>query len=153
MPDLNRHSDKPSSLHRLRADASASADELRSFLHQTRGKSPAEVIGLVAQSNLVVATMQAALACSVLVLVLTLVPYALSQRTDTPQATPAAAVQPETPAVTPTAAEPAKVAKTTTPEKPPTTDPAKVADVLGEGGTKTGPASEPKIDINDLLDK
>lgn len=63
-------------LRRLGADVAASSDELREFLQQFRGKSPQEVLGLVAQSGLVRATCTAAVGCVILVAVFTVLPYA-----------------------------------------------------------------------------
>lgn len=63
-------------LRRLGADVAASGDELREFLQQFRGKSPQEVLGLVASSGLVRATCMAAAGCVVLVAVFTVLPYA-----------------------------------------------------------------------------
>jgi hypothetical protein len=63
-------------LRRLGADVVASGDELREFLQQFRGKSPQEVLGLVASSGLVRATCMAAAGCVVLVAVFTVLPYA-----------------------------------------------------------------------------
>ncbi len=62
-------------LRRLGADVAASSDELREFLQQFRGKSPQEVLGLVAHSGLVRATCMAAVGCAILVAVLTILPY------------------------------------------------------------------------------
>lgn len=73
------NSEPASTDHRLRrfgADVAASGDELREFLQQCRGKSPQEVLGLVAQSGLVRATCTAAVGCVILVAVFTILPFA-----------------------------------------------------------------------------
>lgn len=62
----------------LSQDGSASAAELQDFLGQLKGRSPEEVMGAVAQSGLIQSTVMATLGCVALLVVCTIVPYALS---------------------------------------------------------------------------
>ena len=67
-------------LQQTQVDVSATADELRDFIARSRGKSPQEVLGMIAQSGLFQSTALATgLVVGVLVL-LTIVPYALGHR-------------------------------------------------------------------------
>ena len=74
---------KPSSgisgdLQRLKTDASSTAEEVREFIATLKGRTPQEVLGAVSESGLVQATFQAAIACTVLLVVLTVLPWALA---------------------------------------------------------------------------
>lgn len=62
-------------LQRLRRDGAATAGELRQFLGQMRGRSPQEVMGIVAQSSLVQSIAIATVGCAVLLAVGTVIPY------------------------------------------------------------------------------
>lgn len=105
-------------LRRLGADVAASSEELREFVQRFRGKSPQEVLGLVAQSGLVRATGTAAVGCAILVAVFTVLPYAWGRafgRTASSKPAPAAshAAQQQTPAGSPAqtaGSEPAQAA-------------------------------------------
>lgn len=61
----------------LQTDGQASAAELREFLGHLKGRSPEEVMGVVAQSGLIQSTVLATVGCVVLLAVCTIVPYAL----------------------------------------------------------------------------
>lgn len=65
-------------MKRLRTHTAASAAELREFLGQLKGRSPQEVMGIVAQSSLVHGITRASIACGVLLVVCTIIPYAMS---------------------------------------------------------------------------
>ena len=60
-------------LRRLKTDGSASAEELRQFISQLRGRSPQEVMGVVAQSDLFRSILLAAAGCAVLLVALTVI--------------------------------------------------------------------------------
>lgn len=76
-------------LRRLKTEGAASAEELRQFIGQLRGRSPQEVMGVVAQSDLFRSILLAGIGCAVLLVALTVIPYALRE-----PATPTAAAQP-----------------------------------------------------------
>lgn len=67
-----------SNMQRLRVHSSASATELREFLSQLKGRSPQEVMGIVAESSLVQGITRATIASAVLLVVFTIIPYAIS---------------------------------------------------------------------------
>jgi hypothetical protein len=84
MDRKNRNASNPPSLPGagLRRDVrqasegvSASTAELRQFLHDMRGRSPKEMLGMVAQSGLMKATTAAAIGFVVVLVVFTLVPF------------------------------------------------------------------------------
>ncbi len=136
-------------MSRLRANSGATAGELREFVKQLRGRSPQEVIGVVAQSNLIRATAMAALGTIVLLLVFTILPAMMAKPKPI-------AITPPTPAAAPPAAAKTDDTKTTTP------DPAnaakskdkEVADKLGIGETKTAdPKRNPLDSVGDDLFK
>ena len=138
--------------HRAKQGTTASAAELREFVQKLHGKSPQEMLGLVAGSNLIQSTILATIITFVLILAFTIVPYALDRNSPAtakaelpvpaapapaaaPTATAAVAATPATPTAAPTgsAALPA-----TSPNAAP---PDPVLDRLGIGETK---AADPK---------
>jgi hypothetical protein len=156
MQDNHDHSVSTGTLNGLRANAAASAGELREFLERTRGKNPQEVLGLVAQSGLTWALLQATIGCVALLAVLTFVPFVWSKLGGAPAATPKPApeqaAKPEAPAVAnPPRTEPERTATGTNDTKP--ADPDKLNTKLGESGTKTGTPKSPVDDIDKLIDK
>jgi hypothetical protein len=128
--------------NRLREHGGATAAELRDFVRQLKGKNTQEVLGLVAQSGLLRATVLASVATVALVLVLTLVPYAMAKFS--PPEQPAAAA-PSAAAATDTAAPPAD-AGTATDQPPAGTAGSDTATVPTVGG-----ANQPQAN-DDLLD-
>lgn len=128
-PQLNFGGD----LRKLRANTSATVDEVRAFLKEMRGKSPKEMLGVVASSTLVKSTLQAAVVTLVGILLFTIVPYVWNAMFPKTAAVVAPAA-PETPAPTPAAA-PAK-----TPETAPAAEPTpKAVETLGIGEQKDAP--------------
>jgi hypothetical protein len=91
-------------IHRAREGASASAEELREFVAQLRGRSPQEMLGVISASDLVRATVLATVITVVGIAAFTVGPYLWNK--SHPQAAPAAA-----PVAAP--AGPAKPASTT----------------------------------------
>lgn len=65
-------------LQRLKTHGSASVEELRDFISQMHGKSPQEVLGAVAESDLVRSTLIATAGFAVVLVALTIIPYAFS---------------------------------------------------------------------------
>jgi len=65
---------------RLKTEGAATVAELREFLGQMRGKSPQEVLGLVAKSGLTRGIVLATLLFLVLLVALTVGPYLLAER-------------------------------------------------------------------------
>jgi len=63
-------------IHRIQAGSAATADELREFIRHFKGKSPQEVLGVVAQSGLTRAVTVATIGCVVLLAIFTAGPYA-----------------------------------------------------------------------------
>ena len=136
-------------LHRAREGTKASAEELREFVTKFRGKSPQEMLGLVAGSGLVRSTVLATVVTVGLMLVFTVWPYIESLNTTAQAAKPTAPAAAPTPAPAPAAtaaAVPVATAATTAaalnqpsaagvPKQP------EVLDKLGIGETKK---SDPK---------
>ena len=73
--DLAPMSNPVNDIRKLKRNGKATAAELTSFLAQMRGKSPREVLGSVASSNLMRSFVQASIGVAVLVLVLTVIPW------------------------------------------------------------------------------
>lgn len=134
-------------LHRLKADGAASAEELRQFIGQLRGRSPQEVMGVVAQSDLFRSILLAGFGCAVLLIALTIIPYALRDQS-TPTAT---AKQPAANDAAPTAPA-ADAAAATAPDAAAATagqpDLQRAADAMG-----IGDAAPPNSDTKPLDDK
>lgn len=66
----------------LRDNSAASAGELREFMKEFKGKSPQEMLGVLAQSGLVKCTAIATLGTLALLAAFTVGPYLLGQKTD-----------------------------------------------------------------------
>ena len=60
---------------RVRKEATASATEIRQFINGLRGKSPQEMLGAIAESSLVKATLTATIGTVVFLAVFTVGPY------------------------------------------------------------------------------
>jgi hypothetical protein len=140
-------------LQRLKTEGSATAAELREFLSHLKGRSPKEVMGVVAESELIRCTVIATVGCFVLLVVMTVVPYALSGRSSSvAEKKPAAAAVAQPTNEEPTAA----VEKSaSTPDQAATTDPEpdleRAAKAMGIGGTADAdPNSNP---LDNKLDK
>ncbi|MDP7277973.1 MAG: hypothetical protein QF363_21010 [Planctomycetaceae bacterium] len=145
---------------RLQTDGTASVEELREFLERLKGKSPQEMLGIVAESGLVKGMVTATIGTMVVLLVFTIGPWAYGELAGEP-------VQPQTlakpaPATTPNpqaAIDPATQAAAAAASvadpgsQPPAAasgqpDLGAATKALGIGETKTG---EPNLDS--LLDK
>ncbi len=131
-------------IHRARTGAKASAEELRAFVRDFRGRSPQEMLGLVAASNLIQATLLATVITFIFMAGFTVGPYMMkkaypvaaktSKKPAAPAPAPSASAAPAPVAATATAA-PLAVATGTGPATP------DVLNTLGIGETK---ASDPK---------
>lgn len=122
---------------RLRVHSGATAAEIREFIGQLRGRSPHEVIGALAQSNLLRATGLAAAWTVGLLLVFTILPalFAKPKTVETP--TPVAATTPAADKSKPAAVDTKDSAAATGDTKTKTPSKTDVADKLGIGETKT----------------
>lgn len=118
----------------LKRNSSATAGELRGFMREMRGKSPAEMLGAIAQSTLVRSLMVSTASIMALMLTLTAVPYFMAD-----EETEKASSQPESSEATAPSANPTP----TTPVPPVPSNPStKVPDVLGVNGEKKGKPAE-----------
>jgi type IV secretory pathway VirB10-like protein len=130
-------------LKKIRRNTAASSQEIREFLAQMRGKSPQEMLGMLASSSLVKCTTQAAIGWLVVIAVFTLGPWLWSLMN------PVAAKVPQTPS-------PAAAVVPTAPAEPKPSNPAppaKAAEKLGIGETKEAPPTQNPLEkaSDDLL--
>jgi hypothetical protein len=133
-------------LRRLKTEGAASANELRQFIGQLKGRSPQEVMGEVAQSDLFRSIVLAAAGSAVLLVTLTIIPYLLR---DTSSATTTA--QPTIEEETSAEAQPAEAGETTSPSAPDGTgqpDLRRAAAAMG-----IGDAAPPDSDTKPLDDR
>ncbi len=148
-------------LRRLKTNASASLGELREFLAQTRGRSPQQVLGMVAGSALVRCIGWAVVGTVILLIVGTVGPYLIwgppKARAARPRPAAAAPAAPSAqPAGSAQAASPASASPATSATDQPSPDDAKKAvKVMGLGETKTAdPKNNPmEKKLDNLLDK
>ena len=113
-------------LKNIKRNSASTANELRGFMREMRGKSPTEMLGAIAQSTLIQSLVIATASLAVLMLVLTVVPFLMAEKPDPKVVGP---VKPDSPVET--ELNPAKV-------KPE----VKPLDVLGVGQEKTGKPKE-----------
>jgi hypothetical protein len=148
-------------LGRLKSDGAATVAELREFLGRMRGRSPQEMLGLVAESGLTRSMFLATFLFLLLLAALTAVPYALKDRS-TDASAPVAeekaveqqdnahAVGPETAEelAGPPAAGPLVDAEDTR------TDPERAVDAMGIGETRVADPNENPLEnkLDKLLD-
>lgn len=148
-------------MKQLRAHGAATAGELREFLAQTRGRSPQEVLGLVAGSRLTQSIVMATLGTFLLLVIGSIGPWLWNRwnaETTRPKETVAAA--PADTDKTENAEEEAKAPDpvgTTPVASSPTPQPAdakKAVDAMGLNDTKAAdPKSNPlENKLDDLLD-
>jgi len=139
-----------SGVKRLSSDTAASTSELRDFVRSLKGRSPQEVMGIVASSALTQAMIGSTIATAVLIGVLTVVPYALS-------GPPKAKSKPVASANT-AEAESAKANNSTkvanASDTPSEEDIKKASKAMGLDETKTAdPKKNPLDNFDNLLDK
>lgn len=122
-------------LDRLQTDGNASIGELREFMGRMQGKSPQEMLGVVAQSRLAMSIVWSTVGCAVLLMVLTVGPYLLKpaaadNKSDAKKSKQSASVNNNTGGGTPAVAG-------KTGNVPPTKT-SDIAKKLGHTDTKTG---------------
>jgi hypothetical protein len=147
---------------RLKAEGAATAAELREFLGQMRGRSPQEMIGLVAESELTRSMLLATFLFVLLLAALTVIPYAL-RHYGADAASPAAeekavrieedsaqAVQPETREEPTETAAPDSVVG----DAGAAVDPERAVDAMGIGETRVADPDENPLEdkLDSLLD-
>lgn len=134
-------------VRRIKAAGSASVQELKEFLRQHRGKSSQELLGELGKTSLFQAMVKSTIACLVLMVVLTLVPF---YTTGAPQAKRAK----EKPTAAAAPAAPAAPAITEATGVPQGVDVEKAQKVLGLDETKSAPAdvNPREKDLDNLLD-
>jgi hypothetical protein len=130
-------------LKKIRRNTAASSAEIREFLAQMRGKSPQEMLGMLASSSLVKCTTQAGIGWLILLVVFTLGPWIWSL------------MNPAVPKVLPIPPTAAAVAPAPAPEPKPAAAavPVKAAEKLGIGETKEAPPSQNPLEkaTDDIL--
>ena len=137
-------------MNRLKTDASATSGELREFIRGLKGRSPQEVIGIVAGNALTQAMVTATISCVVMLAVLT-VPFAFGNSKSKAKAKPVAATATET--------EPAKEESTTKGaasdgDTPSEADLKRASKAMGLDETKAAdPKKNPLDSFDNLLDK
>jgi hypothetical protein len=135
----------PSNLRKLKRNTDATASELREFLAEMRGKSPREMLGAVATSDLGKSLVQASIGVAVAIAIFTVVPFAFGKMfaKDDPAGAPPASATAES------GAGAGSDARSTPPE--PALDPdaksPKAIDALGIGESKESP-----LTVNPLED-
>ncbi len=146
---------------RLRSDGAATVSELREFLGQMHGKSPQEVIGIVAKSGLTRSIILATFLFVVLLVALTIGPYlwekfgsgATGPSTGESDTAKAPVAKPDEPKPE---EQPAETVATTAKEKNVSDelDPDRAIDAMGIGETRTAdPNKNPREDeLDKLLD-
>ncbi|MDF1713960.1 MAG: hypothetical protein P1U90_17120 [Akkermansiaceae bacterium] len=125
-------------LRELKANSSATVQELQEFLRDLKGKSPQEMLGAVASSQLFQATLLSIILVIIAIFTLTAIPYFLGDQT-TPD--------PGSPIVT------APVSSAPAPREPETSPQAKPKDgealaPLGVNEKKTAPANVNPLEDN-----
>lgn len=146
-------------IHRAREGAKASAAELREYVAKFRGKSPQEMLGLVAGSSLVQGTVLATVITVVFLAAFTVGPYVWNKLS--PPVAKASPPKPATAAPAPTPPASAPAASATAPAPAPTAaaapsnavPPDPVLNRLGIGEAKTAdPKKNPlEAGADDLL--
>jgi hypothetical protein len=137
---------------KLQTHGAASVAELREFLGQLKGRSPQEVMGIVAQSSLVQGIVTATIAGGVLLVAFTIIPYVIygGPPKESSQATPAATSQPASNEVT--SADDGEAATADTVSSEP--DLQRAADAMGIGRAAEANPNENPLDkkLDNLLD-
>lgn len=121
---------------KMKRHASATAAELRVFLREIQGKSPKEMLGEVASSNLGRSTVTASIGAVSLIIALTLIPFAWSKITANEKPPPpvAAAFEEVAPVVADRAPMPAELPAGETPS-------INAIEKLGVGGQRSAPTT------------
>jgi hypothetical protein len=142
-------------LKQLGKNSKAVVGELREFLANLKGKSPKEMMGAVAESNLVQSLLISTLAMAILVFSLSAIPYYLKQGEEAAQAAEKAKGSSENKtedeAGTAGSGKASSSEETTTPEAPKTAE-QKTAEILGVGEVADPNANPLDSTGTDLLD-
>jgi len=146
-------------LRRLREHGGASVDEIREFVGQMHGRSAQEVLGAVAQSGLASGIVLSTLAVAAVLVVLTVIPYALSppEKKETAEAKSDAAVSAEDSAdeagsAAQAAGEAAPGADRASATDETTANAEKAVSKMGIGETKGTTAEDTPDQLDSLLD-
>ncbi|MBL6923213.1 MAG: hypothetical protein ISR39_13690 [Akkermansiaceae bacterium] len=115
-------------LRELKSNTNATVQELQQFLRELKGKSPQEMLGVVASSQLFRSTIISVILVAIALFALTAIPYFL--QSDKPAPSEEAVVTP-TPAAPPSAPTPAAtVPKPADPNTPESLKPLKVNETI-----------------------
>ncbi len=125
-------------IYRAREGVSASADELKSFIAQFRGKSPQEVMGVIGGSGLVQATIQATVVTILGMALFTVGPYLMNKAM---------------PPVKKVAAAPAPAAKPAETKIADTTQQPAASGASAQGGAAAPPPAGEKLDPANATNK
>ncbi len=133
---------------RLSTDAATTTAELRDFVRGLKGRSPQEVMGIVASNALTQAVIGSTIGTLVLLAVLT-VPFAFGKPTKAKSTKPAAATD-----VEPAKSNSASAKTSSTGDTPSEEDIKKASKAMGLDETKTAdPKKNPLDSFDNLLDK
>lgn len=124
-------------LRNLRNNSQATVDELKAFLAEMKGKSPQEMLGMVATNQLFRATIHSLILIGGLIAIFTVIPYLT--REENPVETEPEVTENSAPADEPAVAEEEPI------ETPPETDPL---EKLGVGEEKQAPPEVNPLDGN-----
>jgi hypothetical protein len=124
----------PRDLKNLRGNSSATVDELRDFMRQMRGKSPADMLGAIAQSTLVRSLIVSTVSIVALLFTLTAASYFFTDEQDSKV--------PEKSVDQKVADSEEKEGSPKSPEKTVSVPVVNPPEVLGVGGEKTGKPKE-----------
>ena len=104
-PDRTSMASTNADLRELKTNSNATVRELKEFLSELRGKSPQEMLGVVASSQLFRATILSLGLVTTTLLLLTAIPYFLGEKPAPPAKTESATTAPTTvpPSLTPDA--------------------------------------------------
>ena len=137
-----------SGARRLSTDAAATTAELRDFVRSLKGRSPQEVMGIVASNALTHAMIGSAIATTALIAVLTVGPYIYYGPPKAKSSKPVASAS----AAQPEATRPSDSTKAT--DTPSEEDIKKATKAMGLDETKTAdPKKNPLDNFDNLLDK
>ncbi len=134
----------PQDLRRMGKNTAASATELRDFLRALRGKTPTEMLGVVASSSLFRSLVTATIGTAALIAIFTVIPFAWGKIFDKTEEAPPL----------PVAEEKAAAEGPATPEPSIDTPKAPALDALGVGETKEAPPRSNPLEgsSDDLLE-
>lgn len=140
-------------MQNLGANTSASVDELREFVAGLKGRSPQEVLGIVAQNSLFQGVTQATIGCVAVLAVLTVGPWFFSEKpaeAEDLEIVAASTADDSQPAAEATTGE-TEVAATDTGDAA-NADPASAAAAMGIDEVKDADAESNPLDTDSKLD-